>query len=79
MSKKSKNSNSQMYAVVEFVEENTCGVIPSVWLTKNNEFCLYPNVPVFKTNSLIKKCVLPTNDGTWMECKVRVIGYEGRY
>ena len=77
MSKKEKIVNSKSYAVVEFTDEGTCGVIPKLWLIRDNHYCLYPNVPVFKTNNFIQKCIPPVCDGSWSECRVRLLGYEG--
>ncbi|CAL8112950.1 unnamed protein product [Orchesella dallaii] len=66
---------SNIFAVVE----NSCQCIPTNWLIKRNKFCLYPRVPAFKVNDLVKKLVKPRFDGSWQELEVRVLVYTDTY
>ncbi|CAL8112158.1 unnamed protein product [Orchesella dallaii] len=70
---------SNIFAVVEFPQENSCQCIPTSWLIKRNKFCLYPKVPAFKANDLVKKLVKPRFDGSWQELEVRVLVYTDTY
>ncbi|CAL8130971.1 unnamed protein product [Orchesella dallaii] len=70
---------SNIFAVVEFPQENSCQCIPTSWLIKRNKFCLYPKVPAFKANELVKKLVKPRFDGSWAELEVRVLVYTDTY
>jgi hypothetical protein len=63
------------FAVVEFIEDKSVDIVPSVWLADDG-ICYWPPYRALRLTAAVRKCESP-NVSAWSQCKVRVLGHYG--
>ena len=59
------------FAVVEFTENHSVGVVPSKWLANYNLTCFWPPYCAERLTASVRKCEDPRS--SWTKCSVRVL------
>ena len=63
------------FAIVEFDNENTVGIVPVTWLSDEEDACYWPSLPGDKVARLVKQ--EQPFDPNWKLEKVHVLGKAG--
>jgi len=64
-----------MFAVVEFVDDNSVGVVPCVWISNN--ICFWPPYRSYRLSSAVRKAEEPQS--SWGQYVVRVLHEYGEF